>query len=252
MIRLAAIADTHCTQRTCDRLSPVWRELNDKADLFLVAGDLTTTGTAQEAEILARELSVVDVPVAVVLGNHDYHAGAEGEVTRILRDAGIHVLEGDSLTLQINGESVGVAGIKGFGGGFVGACATDFGEPEMKSFVRHGTRAAARLRDALARLDTDYRIVLMHYSPIDTTLNGEPPPIYPFLGSYLFAEVVDEIGADLVLHGHAHHGSEKGVTARGIPVRNVAMPLVRHPYVMFHLEHTEGYLPFPIRLTEHR
>ncbi len=247
MIRLAAVADTHCTSGTCGRLASDWRDLNDKADLMLLGGDLTTLGTEDEARVLADELRVVEVPKVAVLGNHDYHDGSPETVKRQLEDAGVIVLEGTSVTFDINGQSVGVVGTKGFGGGFAGACATDFGEPEMKAFVRHTQNLAGELRKSLAALDTDYRIVLLHYSPIDTTLEGEPLPIYPFLGSYLLGEACDEVGADLILHGHAHKGSEKGVTPGGIPVRNVAMPLVRHPYVLFHLEHSEGYLPFPMK-----
>jgi Icc-related predicted phosphoesterase len=245
MIRVAAIADLHCIESTCGRLAPAWLELNEKADLFLVGGDLTTTGTSAEATVLAKELSVLEIPVVAVLGNHDYHADNEGEVRRILEDHGVHVLEGESCSFNVNGESVGVAGIKGFGGGFAGACGSDFGEPEMKAYMRHTAKTAEKLRHSLRSLTTDYRLVLLHYAPIDTTLRGEPLPIYPFMGSYLFSEVIDELGADLVVHGHAHHGSEKGVTPGGIPVRNVAMPLIRHPYQLIHLEHTEASLPFP-------
>ncbi len=250
MIRLAAIADTHCSDTACGAFSPSWRELNEKADVFLIAGDLTTVGTLQEAEALAHELRVVTIPVVTVMGNHDYQSDNHEGVRKVLEDAGIHVLEGETFRLDINGETLGIAGIKGFGGGFAGACGTEFGEPEMKQYVRHTGVLAGRLKQAMHTLDTDFRVVLMHYSPIDTTLRGEPLPIYPFMGSYLFAEVCDEVGADLILHGHAHHGSEKGVTPGGIPVRNVAMPLVRQPYVLFHMDHTEGYLPFARNIEE--
>lgn len=245
MIRVAAIADIHCLENSCGRLAPAWRELNDAADIFLLGGDLTTMGTAAEVRVLAEELSVLEIPVVAVLGNHDYHAGEDPQVRLILEEAGVTMLEGSACTFELHGESLGIAGTKGFGGGFAGACGTDFGEPEMKSYVRHSINLAANLRQALTQIrDADYRVVLMHYSPVDMTLRGEPLPIYPFMGSYLFAEVIDELGADLVLHGHAHHGSEKGLTPGGIPVRNVALPLVRHPYMLFHLQHASPLLPF--------
>lgn len=245
MIRVAAIADIHCLESSCGRLAPSWGELNESADLFLLGGDLTTMGTVAEARVLAAELAVLTIPIVAVLGNHDYHAGEDAAVCAVLEDAGVKVLEGAACKFEFKGESLGIAGTKGFGGGFAGACGTDFGEPEMKNYVRHSHKLAADLRQALTQVrDADYRVVLMHYSPIDMTLRGEPLPIYPFMGSYLFAEVIDELGADLVLHGHAHHGSEKGLTPGGIPVRNVALPLVRHPYLLFHLDHAAPSLPF--------
>lgn len=246
MIRLAAIADVHCTTTLCGRLAPAWRDLNDAADVFLLGGDLTNIGSIEEARGLVRELSVVKIPKVAVLGNHDYNQGLEEDIVRILEDAGIYVLEGQATSFRIRHETLGIAGSKGFGGGFAGACATDFGEPEMKSFIRHTQHLAANLREALFRLQTDYKVALLHYSPIPATLHGEALPIYPFLGSFLLGEACDAAGADLILHGHAHKGAEKGVTPGGIPVRNVAMPLVRHAYVLFHLHHAEGLLPFPI------
>lgn len=245
MIRLAAIADLHCVESTCGMLSPAWSTLHEVADVFLIGGDLTTTGTPREAAVLARELEAVQIPVVAVLGNHDYHTGNEAAVRGVLEAQGVAVLEGECRSFKVGGETLGVAGTKGFGGGFAGACGSDFGEPEMKQYVRHSVEMAERLRNVMRSLDADYRVLLMHYSPIDTTLRGEPLPIYPFLGSYLFAEVADEAGVDLVLHGHAHHGSEKGVTPGGIPVRNVALPLIRNAFHVFHLQHAESSLPFP-------
>ncbi len=245
MIRVAAIADLHCTEGTCGRLAPQWEALNEQADVFLLGGDLTTLGTLAEARVLAGELKHLRIPMFAVLGNHDYQSGREAEVTRILEEeAGVKVLECSTATLTVGEQTLGIAGTKGFGGGFAGACATEFGEPEMKAYIRHTATLVKGLRTAMLDLQTDYRVLLLHYSPVETTLRGEPLPIYPFLGSYLFAEVADEIGSDLILHGHAHHGYEKGHTPAGIPVRNVAMPLVKHPYMLFHIEHSEGHLPF--------
>jgi Icc-related predicted phosphoesterase len=148
----------------------------------------------------------------------------------------VTVLEGEHVTFTINGQTLGIAGTKGFGGGFAGASGSAFGEREMKAFIHHTRQLAAQLEENLRILQADYRIALLHYSPIKDTLAGERLEIYPFLGSYLLAEAIDAAGADLVVHGHAHHGAEKGVTARGIPVRNVALPLLRSAYTLYNLE----------------
>jgi Icc-related predicted phosphoesterase len=204
--------------------------------VFLIAGDLTTHGDPAQVKVLVDELKDVQIPVVAVLGNHDQHSGKASQVRSGLERSGVIVLEGESVTLGVGGAKVGIAGTKGFGGGFPGACATAFGEPEMKAFVNHTENLAARLADELAGLECDYRISLLHYSPIRETLSGEKTEIYPFLGSYLLAEAIDSAGADLVLHGHAHLGKEKGITATGIPVRNVAVPVLRHAYAIYHLE----------------
>jgi Icc-related predicted phosphoesterase len=156
-------------------------------------------------------------------------------VRRALEGTGVQVLEGEAAVVQVNGSRVGVAGVKGFGGGFAGACGTEFGEPEMKAFIRHTRSVAEGLEDALAGLDADLRIALLHYAPVKGTLLGERLEIYPFLGSYLLAEAVDRGGADLVFHGHAHRGTEKGVTPGGVHVRNVAQPVIRHAYNVYAL-----------------
>ncbi|MEV4258114.1 hypothetical protein AB0J52_33560, partial [Spirillospora sp. NPDC049652] len=70
-------------------------------------------------------------------------------------------------------------------------------------------------------------------SPVAGTLAGEPLEIYPFLGSYLLAEAIDCAHADLAVHGHAHHGSEKGLTPGGTRVRNVALPVIRQAYAVY-------------------
>jgi Icc-related predicted phosphoesterase len=145
------------------------------------------------------------------------------------------VLEGEATVVDVDGTSVGIAGAKGFGGGFAGACASDFGEAEMKAFVAHTKEVSGLLRDALDGLDTDLRLALLHYSPCEDTLRGERLEIFPFLGSYLLAEAIDEPGADLALHGHAHAGVEHGVTPGGTRVRNVAMPVIRSSYRVYEL-----------------
>ena len=233
MTRIAAVGDLHIGTDSAG----IWRarlaDIAGDADLLLLAGDLTKCGSRAEADVLARELDGIGVPTVAVLGNHDYHAGDDRDVMRRLGAIGVHVLEGSSMTFDVGGVRVGIAGTKGFGGGFAGACGSDFGEPEMKAFIRHTKRLADDLERCLGALDCDVRIALLHYSPIAATLQGERLEIYPFLGSYLLAEAIDHSGADLVLHGHAHAGSERGVTSAGIPVRNVAQPVIKRAYNLY-------------------
>ena len=236
MIRVAAVGDVHLGRDSAGTLRPHVEHLPELADMLLIAGDLTTCGHPDEARVVAGELAGLPVPVVAVLGNHDYHAGREDEVREALEDGGIRVLEGEAATFDVDGVRVAVAGAKGFGGGFLGACASDFGEPEMKAFVRHTKEIADRFCAALSSADADVRVALLHYSPVAETLAGEPLQIYPFLGSYLLGEAVDRAGADLVLHGHAHAGTERGETPGGVPVRNVAQPLLRRAYALLCLD----------------
>jgi Icc-related predicted phosphoesterase len=218
------------------RLGPRLAELAADADVFLLAGDLTHRGLPEEAKVLAGELHGDGVPTVAVLGNHDYHSDQQDAVTEVLQEAGVIVLEGDGVVVRVGDRRVGIAGTKGFGGGFAGACASDFGEPEMKGFVGHTKRLAGRLERALTALRADRRIALLHYSPVEETLSGEPREIYPFLGSYLLAEAVDRGAADLVVHGHAHRGSASGATPGGVTVRNVAAPVIGCAYQVFHFD----------------
>jgi Icc-related predicted phosphoesterase len=232
-VRIAAVGDVHVGVDAAGLLKAELDGLADQADVLLIAGDLTRHGDPDEAAVLARELADAPVPTLAVLGNHDYECDREEGVRAAVERGGVRVLEGESHVLGVDGCSVAVVGVKGFGGGFVGACASDFGEPEMKAFIRHTKGLAADLERLLREADADVRIALLHYSPIPETLQGERLEIYPFLGSYLLAEAVDRAGADLVLHGHAHGGREKGVTPGGIPVRNVAQPVIRHAYNLY-------------------
>jgi Icc-related predicted phosphoesterase len=233
-VRIAACGDMHFGLDTAGMLRPQLEHLAERADLFLLAGDLTRHGDPEEAAVLADDLAGLTVPVVAVLGNHDYHCDQEAEVANVLQErAGVTVLEGDATVIEVGGARVGVAGTKGFGGGFAGACGSDFGEPEMKAFITHTRGLAGNLERSLAGLEADVRVALLHYSPVDATLLGERLEIYPFLGSYLLAEAIDRAGADLVLHGHAHRGTEQGVTPGGVPVRNVAQPVIRHAYHVY-------------------
>lgn len=234
-MRIAAVGDVHLGEDSGGRWRDALTDMSARADVFLLAGDLTRHGTVAEAAVVASEFADCDVPVVAVLGNHDYHSDAQSEISDLLTAADITVLEGTSVELNIEGATLGIAGTKGFGGGFAGKCASAFGEPQMRMFAEHGEELAEALDQALNQLDTDYTVVLTHYSPISDTLHGEPREIYPFLGSYLLGEAIDSHGADLALHGHAHAGTEHGTTPGGIRVRNVAQPVLRAAYAIYEL-----------------
>jgi Icc-related predicted phosphoesterase len=233
VIRVAAVADLHAGTDSAGTLKPALEGIEEKADALLIGGDLTRVGDPDEARVLAGELRGTPIPMIAVLGNHDHHAGKAKKVAAIVADAGVTMLEGDAALIPVNGSTLGVAGVKGFGGGFSGACATPFGEDEMKAFVEHTRVTAEQLERALASVEADARVALVHYAPVPDTLEGERLEIYPFLGSYLLGEAIDRAGADLALHGHAHAGTEKGMTAGGIPVRNVAMPVIGAAYRVY-------------------
>ncbi|MGM7648630.1 MULTISPECIES: metallophosphoesterase family protein [Nocardia] len=234
-MRVAAVGDVHLGADSRGRCRPVFERLPEHADVLLLAGDLTRLGTIEEAEVVASEFGDLDVPVVAVLGNHDYHSDREQEMSALLSAHGITVLEGTSTVLTIGERTLGIAGTKGFGGGFAGKCASAFGEPQMREFATHTVELAEQLHTALSRLDTDVTIALTHYSPVSDTLHGEPPEIYPFLGSYLLGEAIDACGADLAVHGHAHAGTERGTTPGGIRVRNVAQPVIGTEYAVYDL-----------------
>ncbi len=235
MIRIAAVADVHMDTDVVGRFRPALERLPEKADVLLLGGDLTRHGTPDEARCVAAEFGGLGVPVIAVLGNHDHHCDQVDEVVEVLGEAGIQVLEGTGVTLRIDGVRLGVAGAKGFGGGFAGRCATEFGEPETKAFVRHTREVSERLAGVLQGLDCDVRVALTHYSPVPDTLVGEPLEIYPFLGSHLLAQAIDSADTSLAIHGHAHMGSERGMTPGGVRVRNVAHPVIKQAYCVFAL-----------------
>jgi Icc-related predicted phosphoesterase len=243
VIRIAAVGDVHCGLEAGGQVREQFRSVPDHADVLLLAGDLTRLGTPAEAQVLADALQDLDgVPIAAVLGNHDHQSDRHDAVASILGAAGVRILDGGAVVWEIHGTRLGIAGTKGFGGGFEGTHATAFGEPEMKAFVQHTFGLAERVDAALEALDADRTVLLLHYAPIRETLGGEPREIFPFLGSYLFAEIADRHRVDLVLHGHAHRGTERGRTPGGVPVRNVAQSVIQQGYAVYTLD--------PARVTE--
>jgi Icc-related predicted phosphoesterase len=232
-VRVAAVGDVHFGRDSAGQMRDCIERIGDEADVLLLAGDLTRHGDPEEAKVLAKDLRYCTVPVVAVLGNHDHQSDLQDEVVRALNDGGICVLEGTVARIDIRGTSVGIAGTKGFGGGFLGACGSDFGERIQKEFIAHSRYLAESLRDGLTSLDTDVRIALTHFAPVPETLRGEPLEIYPWLGSYFLAEAMDDAGCDFAFHGHAHAGSECGTTSGGVPVRNVAQPVIGSAYKVY-------------------
>jgi Icc-related predicted phosphoesterase len=234
-MKIAAVGDVHFAEGARGTLRPHLEDLHERADVLLIAGDLTRIGLAEEAEVLADELAGLDIPIVAILGNHDYHSGEEKDIIDVMEGAGVEMLDAENHVIPTAQGMLGITGVKGFGGGFAGANGTEFGEPEMKAFVRHTRDAADRLADLLERLDADHKVALLHYSPIEETLKGERLEIFPFLGSCLLAEAIDRAKPDLAIHGHAHAGIEEGATPAGVPVRNVAMTVIDAPYALYEL-----------------
>jgi Icc-related predicted phosphoesterase len=224
-MRIAATADLHFTRgsRHSAPLLDQLHQVRDSADVMVVAGDLTGTGLPEEMTQLLNVVVRARIPTIVVLGNHDFESGNQAELTQMLVQSGIKVLDGTAYER----DGVGFAGTKGFVGGFGRTLLTAFGEPEIKHFVQASVDEALKLERAMAQLRSEKRVVVLHYSPVTATVRGEPLEIYPFLGTSRLAEVVDRHGADLVLHGHAHHGQLDGKTTTGIAVHNVALNLLQ-------------------------
>ena len=227
VVRVAALADLHCTRTSQGAFQPIFTRIRESADVLLVAGDLTHYGLQDEARVLAKELGSLRMPAAAVLGNHDFESGHAEEIAAIMRDAGLVVLEGDACELA----GIGVAGVKGFGGGFGKHALAPWGEGVIKQFVREAVDGALKLESALARLRTSSLVALLHYSPIQETVEGEPLEIYPFLGSSRLEEPLNRYPVSMVLHGHAHRGRLLGATRAGVPVHNVSMPLLARTFV---------------------
>jgi len=225
-VRFAAIGDIHCKKDSAGAFRELFAHASDEADALLLCGDLTDYGLADEARVLANELGAVKVPIVAVLGNHDFESDAQNDVRNILVDAGVRVLDGEAC--EIHG--VGIAGVKGFAGGYGRATLGSWGERSIKAFVNEAIQEALKLESALAKLRTPERIALLHYSPIEATVQGEPTEIFPFLGTSRLEEPLIRYPVSTVLHGHAHRGSPEGKTVNGTPVYNVALPLLQRTY----------------------
>jgi Icc-related predicted phosphoesterase len=223
-VRIAALADVHYGRSPQTSLQPLFVQMVERADVLLLCGDLTDHGLPDEAQMLARDLGpAMKVPVVAVLGNHDFHSGKQAEVQKVLRDAGVHVLDGDDFEVQ----GVGFAGVKGFMGGFGRRILEPWGEASIKELVQEAIAEALKLETALARLRTPQRIGVLHYAPVQDTVEGEPLEIFPFLGCSRLEEPLNRHQVATVFHGHAHHGRPEGKTGTGIPVYNVSLPLLR-------------------------
>jgi Icc-related predicted phosphoesterase len=222
-MRVAATADLHFFSPRYSAIQEQLARVRDAADLLVIAGDLTNYGKPAEMVELLNSLVRLRLPIVAVLGNHDYESGCEAELIRMLTDEGIKLLDGTAYER----DGVGFAGTKGFPGGFGRGALTAFGEREVKAFVQAAIDEALKLERAMSQLRTEKRVVVLHYAPVADTVQGEAPEIFPYLGSSRLAEVVDRHGADLVLHGHAHHGSPDGKTTAGIPVHNVGLPILQ-------------------------
>jgi Icc-related predicted phosphoesterase len=256
-LRIAAIGDLHVSKSSQGVFHSLFAQISATADVLVLCGDFTDYGLPEEARILARELTTsVNIPVVAVLGNHDYEGGHPDEISQILQDAGIAVLDGEAT--EIHG--VGFAGVKGFCGGFGRGALGPWGERAIKNFVQEAVDEALKLESALARLRTTRRIAVLHYAPIRATVEGEPPEIFPYLGSGRLEEPINRYRVSAVFHGHAHRGTAEGRTTTGVPVYNVAMPLLarlnpdRPPYLVVELpladDHADAAAPAAPPLAE--
>jgi Icc-related predicted phosphoesterase len=226
VIRFAAVGDIHCTKDSTGALRSVFAQASEAADALLLCGDLTDYGLPAEAKVLADELGAARVPIVAVLGNHDYESDAQDEVRRILTDAGVRLLDGEACEI----EGIGIAGAKGFAGGYGPGALGAWGERPIKQFVNEAIQEALKLESALAKLRTPERLALLHYSPIVGTVQGEPREIFAFLGCSRLEDPLIRYPVTAVFHGHAHRGCPEGRTVNGTPVYNVAMPLLRRTY----------------------
>jgi Icc-related predicted phosphoesterase len=243
-LRIAATGDIHCRDSNREAVVSAFAELDD-VDLVLVAGDLTSHGTLAEAEILCEAAAATAAPVYAVLGNHDWHNDEAGAILERLEGGGLHMLDRDAATCQAGGVEVGIVGVKGFVGGFAPRHLPDFGEPSLRAVYAEATEEVRALDEGLRAVATcPVRIVLLHYAPIEATLEGEPREIFVFLGSDRLAAPILEHGPDLVLHGHAHAGSPDGMIGE-TPVHNVSQPVLGRDFRVFELDASRAHSPIP-------
>lgn len=227
IVRIAAIGDLHYGRMTpAGSLQPLFAQISETVDILTLAGDLTDYGLADEARAFVKELAPVRIPIVAVLGNHDVESNQQADIVTILQDAGVTVLDGE--TTEVHG--IGFAGIKGFCGGFGRRALGPWGEEIIKTFVHEAIAEALKLETALARLRTDHMVALLHYAPIQATVEGEPLEIYPFLGCSRLEEPLTRYPISAVIHGHAHHGAPEGRTRTNVPVYNVSASLMREHF----------------------
>ncbi|HEX7279323.1 MAG TPA: metallophosphoesterase [Solirubrobacterales bacterium] len=244
-LRIAATGDVHCRDSNRDVVISSFARLGDDVDLVLVAGDLTSHGRLDEAEILCAAAAETAAPVYAVLGNHDWHADEAEAIMRRLEEGGVHVLDRRAAVCQVSGVEVGIVGVKGFVGGFAPRHLPDFGEPSLREVYAEATAEVQALDEGLREVATcPVRLVLLHYAPCEETLEGEPREIWVFLGSDRLAAPILEHGPDLVLHGHAHAGSPDGLIGES-PVHNVSQPVLGTDFRIFELDASEAHSPIP-------
>ena len=238
-IRIAAAGDVHFGRDgDRERAHEIFAALAGRVDIVLLAGDLTTHGEPEEAAILADAVRDLDIPVLAVLGNHDWHSNRAGEVTAVLEEAGVDVLERSHRILEVCGVELGVVGTKGFVGGFAGSHIPDFGEPLLRQVYAEGIAEVDALASGLRAVAMcPFRIVLLHYSPAGETLEGERREIWSFLGTDRLAAPILEHNPDLVLHGHAHAGTFEGRVGE-VPVYNVSVPVMGEDFWVFEMTGT--------------
>jgi Icc-related predicted phosphoesterase len=235
-LRIAAAGDVHCSEARAEEVREAIAGIRGAADLVLLAGDLTTHGEPGQGRALAEACRALEVPVYAVLGNHDWHANRAEELVEELRDGGITVIERDHAVCRAAGVEVGIAGVKGFVGGFPGSHLPDFGEPLLREVYREATVDVEALDRGLREIALcPIRIVLMHYAPVEETIVGEPEGIWAFLGTDRLAAPIAEHEPDLVLHGHAHSGSFSGSIGI-VPVYNVSVPVIGRDFWLFELD----------------
>ena len=242
-LRVAAAGDVHAHEGIADELRESFARVEGEAELVLLAGDLTSTGHPSEAVFLADALRSLAIPVVAVLGNHDWHRGAQDEIATTLRSAGATVLERQAAIIGAGGEQVGVVGMKGFVGGYAAAHLPDFGEPLLREVYAETGKDVDALERGLCEIaPCPFRIVLLHYAPVAETLRGEPPEIWVFLGNDRLAAPIREHRPDLVLHGHAHDGQLEG-SVEDVPVYNVSVPVIGRDFWTVELEAPVGATP---------
>ncbi len=230
-IKIAALADLHVHETSAGQYKELFTKLSEEVDIMLLCGDLTDLGLPKEATVLAQELQEIRIPVVAVLGNHDYESEQQKEVSDILKSAHVFMLEGTDYLFEKNGKTYGITGVKGFGGGFLPHMWSRFGEPEQKAFydaLAHEIQVLENGLNRLQHVSKNHCVVMMHYAPIRATVHGEIPELYAFLGSTRLEEVIDRYeNIAAVFHGHSHFGAPEGKTVKGIPVYNVAYPLMQ-------------------------